>query len=261
MEKIIEFKNLNFGYDSNHTFKDFNMSIEEKDIITLIGPGTSGKTTLLKLLCNKISTDTLYYKGKNTKKIDATKLQTEIVVIFDSPTTESYARDEITKFVRKLHISENEINQRIKKLNKFFPLKSFFDKKIYTLKKEQVELIKILRYLIISPKFLAIDCALGNLSLLDKRLFFEYIKKEEITLLNVTTDLNDGLYGNQIYVLDNFNLILQGPTFSIMKTDTILKRLGFRLPLAVNLSLCLNNYNVLKKVYKDNEKLVNALWK
>lgn len=261
MRKIVEFKNLNFEYDKEHAFKDFNMDINEGDIVTLIGTPASGKTTLLKFLCNKLPNKDLLFKGSNISSYDAKNLQSEIVVIFDEPITETIARDEIKKFVHKIGVKEEEINDRLKEINRYLPLNKLFDRSISSLTLEQKELVKILRYLVISPSFIAIDNSLSNLSTLDKRLFFEYIKKHHITLLNVTTDLNDALFGNKIYVLENFILILEGSTLSVLKMDTLLKRLGFKLPLPVNLSIELNNYDVLKKIYKDNEKLVNALWK
>ena len=62
MEKLIEFKKLYFAYDKDHAFEDFSMDINSKDIVTLIGTPASGKTTLLKLLCNRLPNEGLYYK-------------------------------------------------------------------------------------------------------------------------------------------------------------------------------------------------------
>lgn len=261
MEKLIEFKKLNFAYDADHKFEDFSMEINKGDITTLIGTSASGKTTLLKILCNRLPNEGLYYKGMSISSHNIGELKRNIVVIFDESTTEEYTKDEIKKYIRKLGLSEEEINTRLGELNKFFPLSAIFDKKLSDLQEEQINLIKILKYLVINPEFLAIDTILTRLSILDKRLFFEYIKKYKITLLNVTTDLNEALFGNKMYCLDNFTSILEGSTFSVLKADTVLKRLGFKLPLAVNMSIGLNNYDIIKKYYKDNEKLVNALWK
>ena len=65
MGTIIEFRNTNFGYDNTNAFNDFNMQINDGDIVTLIGPGGSGKTTLLKMLCHKLPNNTCYYKSCN----------------------------------------------------------------------------------------------------------------------------------------------------------------------------------------------------
>ena len=47
---IIEIKNINVSYGSNHVLKDVNLNIENKDFYTFLGPSGCGKTTLLRLV-------------------------------------------------------------------------------------------------------------------------------------------------------------------------------------------------------------------
>lgn len=261
MEKIIEFKNINFAYDSLNAFNDFSMEIMEGDIVTLIGTSGSGKTTLLKMLCHQLPNETVYYKGREMSSYTKEELQKRVVVIFDSPFTASSCLLELKKYISKIGLSLDEIDARIEKLVKFFSMEPYINKEISKLTKEEAYMIKILRYLIINPSFVAIDCILGCVGQANKKRIYDYIKKNKMTLLVVTTDLDDSLYGNKLFVLENFVLILEGNTLSVLKTDTLLKRLGFKLPLAVDLSIELIHYDVLKKVYTDSEKLVGALWK
>ncbi len=260
MEKIIEFKNTNFAYDNTNAFNDFGMEIMAGDIVTLIGPSGSGKTTLLKMLVHKLPNDTVYYKEKKIDTYPTRELQSQIVVVFDTPITLPPLA-ELKKYITKLGLTANEIDSRIDEFVKTFALDSFINKPIHQLSSEETYMIKILRYLIIKPEFLAIDTILPCVGQENAKKIFEYIKKHKITLLNVTNDLDEALYGNKLFVLENFVLILEGSTLSVLKTDTLLKRLGFRLPLVVDLSIELIHYDVLKKIYTDNEKLVNALWK
>lgn len=261
METIIEFRNTNFAYNNTNAFNDFNMEISSGDIVTLIGTSGSGKTTLLKMLCNKLPNGSVYYNGRNIKTYDAKDLQRQIVVIFDAPIMCASMEDEIKRYVRRLHLENEEIEERMEELEKYFDLQTLKDVDTARMSKEDQTLIKILRFLIIKPKFLAIDSILSMISAKNKKKFFDYIKNNKITLLNVTANLDEALYGNKLYVLENFVLILEGSTLSVLKTDTLLKRLGFKLPVPVDLSIELNHYDVLNKIYTSNEKLVNALWK
>lgn len=261
MEKLIEFKGTNFAYNGSNAFNDFNMEIMSGDIVTLIGPTGSGKTTLLKMLVHKLPNDTVYYKGVPIKTCNLDEIRNNVVVIFDSPITSSTVGQELRRYVAKLGISDKEIGERIYELDKAFGINRIESVNPKNLSKEEEYLVKILRYLIIKPRFLAIDNILSNINKSDMTKFFAFVKKHEITVLNVTTDLDEALYGNKLYVLENFVLILEGSTLSVLKTDTLLKRLGFKLPIAVDLSIELNHYDVLKKIYIDKEKLVNALWK
>ena len=261
MEKLIEFRNTNFAYNNTNAFVDFNMEILEEDIVTLVGPTGSGKTTLLKMLCKRLPNDSLYYKGINIKNHDVKELQKEIIVIFDMPITCETVSLELKKYIEKIGLSEGEIDLRINRISKFFEIENLLETKNAELNKSQKNLIKVLRFLIVEPKFLAIDNMLLGLYKSDLERFFDYIKKNKITLLNVTTDLNQAIYGNKLYVLENFVLILEGSTNSVLKTDTLLKRLGFRLPLPVELSIELGHYDLLRKLYTDTEKLVKTIWK
>lgn len=261
MGKIIEFKDTNFGYNSTSSFTDFNMSINEGDIVSLIGPSGSGKTTLLKMLCHQLPNDTCFYKGDSFPTVNIEILKREVVIVFDHPVKYSNIEQEIKRYLVLLGVSSEEINKRYEKVRKMFNLESIEKDDFETLPTTAQYLVKILRYLIINPSFIAIDSIYANLSKTDKTNIIKYVKENKMTLLNVVTDLNDTLYGNKVYVLDNFILILEGTTTSVLKTDTLLKRLGFSLPLPIDLSIELMHYDVLKKIYTDNEKLVGALWK
>jgi len=261
MGKLIEFRNTNFAYNVTHAFKDFNLEIMEEDIVTLVGPGGSGKTTLLKILKKSLPNNSVYYNGVPIATYNTEELKKNLVVIFDYPFEVATVKGELRRFISTLNINTDEIDLRLKELDKYFKIERFLDLDPRTLSNEEQYLIKILRYLIIKPKFIAIDNILSNIQEVYIKKFFDYIKKNKMTLLNVTNDLNLALYGNKLCVLEDFTLILEGNPLSVLKTDTLLKRLGFKLPFAVEMSIELMHYDILNKVYTDKEKLVNNLWK
>lgn len=261
MKKIIEIKDLNFKYNFNKGFDSFSMEINEGNIVSLIGPSGSGKSTLLKVLCNKLPNDTMFYRGENVKTYDICELQKNIVTVFDGKFNCNTVIEELKYYLIKIGFSEFEINEKLNKIVDFFHLNDIINSITSNLSYNKKVLIKILRYLIINPDFIAIDSLFSGLTKKDKNMIIDYIKTNKMTLLNVICDLNDSIYGDKIFVLDNFTIILEGSTLSILKTDTILKRMGFTLPLAVDLSIELNHYEVLNKIYTDKERLIRELWK
>ncbi len=261
MENIIEFRHTNYSYNGTNAFNDFNLAVEAKDLVSIIGPIGSGKTTLLKMLCHKLPNDTCYFEGQCFNLYSAEVLKKSIVVIFDLPFVENTVREELSSKIKTLDFDSSEIDNRCYELIKLFGLEDDENTNLDRISYNRQYLIKILRYLIINPKVLAIDNLLVNLSKKDKDKVIDYIKKHKITLINVTTDLNETLYGSKIFVLENFVMIMEGSTISVLQSDTLLKRLGFKLPLAVSLSIELGNYGILKKIYTSNEKLVKELWK
>ncbi len=53
--KVIEAKNVTFGYGEQTVIRDFSVSIQRGDKVGIIGPNGSGKTTLLRLLLGELS--------------------------------------------------------------------------------------------------------------------------------------------------------------------------------------------------------------
>ncbi len=54
-KKSIEFKNVEFGYESNKIFKGLNIKILKKDFLGIYGPSGSGKTTFLMLITSLLA--------------------------------------------------------------------------------------------------------------------------------------------------------------------------------------------------------------
>ena len=69
-ENIIEIKNINVSYGSNHVLKDINLNIKNKDFYTFLGPSGCGKTTLLRLIAGfeKSQSGELFIGGKEISK-------------------------------------------------------------------------------------------------------------------------------------------------------------------------------------------------
>ncbi|MDO5715279.1 MAG: metal ABC transporter ATP-binding protein [Tissierellia bacterium] len=53
----IDIKNLKFGYTSEDVIKNLDLTVEEGDLITIIGENGSGKSTLLKLMLGELKPD------------------------------------------------------------------------------------------------------------------------------------------------------------------------------------------------------------
>ena len=56
--EAIAIENMRFGYDANPELEDVNLTIDEGDFVSMVGPNGGGKTTLIKLLLGLIRPDT-----------------------------------------------------------------------------------------------------------------------------------------------------------------------------------------------------------
>ena len=101
---------------------------------------------------------------------------------------------------------------------------------------------------------------LYGLKLDEKMKIFKLLKKQNISYINVTSNVEEAIYSDYIFVYDGNKLVLEGNRNEVLKEEKTLKRLGYGLPFVVDLSIQLNYYDIFNKVYYDLDELVRALW-
>lgn len=94
----------------------------------------------------------------------------------------------------------------------------------------------------------------------EKKEIINLLTKQKINFVNVTCDVEESLLSDYIIVYDGEKKVLEGNMESVLRNEKVLKKLGFGVPFVVDLSIQLNYYDVLKKVYFDLDELVGVLW-
>ena len=79
-DKLFEVKNISFSYDDEEIFSDISFSIERGDVLCILGPNGTGKTTLIKCLngLNETSSGEILINGENIKKLSFREISTHI---------------------------------------------------------------------------------------------------------------------------------------------------------------------------------------
>ena len=114
---ILKIENLNFSYSENVIFNDLSFSIEENSINAIIGTNSSGKTTLIKILCgilfsnNNIKLDNIKLNKKNIKEYSK-KIG---VCLFDNFLFDDVI-SELVFSLENLNFSNREIDERLKEV-------------------------------------------------------------------------------------------------------------------------------------------------
>ena len=69
--KLFEVKDISFSYNDDEIFSDISFSIDKGDVLCILGPNGTGKTTLIKCLngLHDISSGEILINGKNIKKL------------------------------------------------------------------------------------------------------------------------------------------------------------------------------------------------
>jgi phosphate transport system ATP-binding protein len=91
-DSVIKTVNLNCSYGETTALKNLNIEIFKNDILGIIGPANSGKTTFLRALNrlnylspNYLQTGDIIFEGKNIRQISDNLLRKKIGIIFALP--------------------------------------------------------------------------------------------------------------------------------------------------------------------------------
>lgn len=242
--------------------KDMEITLELNGTITsVIGPTNSGKTTLAKKICNKVDNSDIFIDDISIKEYDYTFLRNNVVVVLDDNHFRcDYVAEELYYYIDKLGYRVDEISKKIEVLAKYFKITKYLDHRIDMLTLENKMLVKILAYLIINPKIFVVDNLVSYLNKTSKNLLFKYIKENNITFLNITSDTDELLLSDNVVVMNNFKAVICSNVKSVIEGNSILPYMGIKLPFIVDLSQNLILYNVVDKVYSDSRKLVDKIW-
>lgn len=269
MANIVEIKNLNYKYGKTTIFKDFNLSVKEESYISIAGNNTSGKTTLIKLIAgilpSKNSITIGYSYVDNNRIQDHSK---ELGIVLGNNLNSFLFEDVYKEMVfplENLNKEVSEIEKRILEITNLFGISKLLDKKTIDLTNSEKQEILIAIALLHQPRILLLDNAFSMMTrktkVRIKKGLKEYQKKYKLTIILTTTNLEDTLDTDYLYILNEGNIVVEGEPLTVLKEDTILNRLGLSLPFMVDLSLKLQFYELLESIEIDMDRMVNTLWK
>ena len=269
MKNILEIKKLNFKYNNNIIFKDFNLSVKENDFISIAGNNTSGKTTLIKLINGSLPSDKMITIGysyvSNDRVHDHSK---ELGTVYGS-NFNYFLFDDVYKELafplENLSIDPADIEKRIIELSKFFCVNKLLDKKIHDLTKSEKQQLQLVISLLHEPKLLLLDNPFSMMDRITKRNMMkklkEYQASNNLTIILATTNLEETIDSNYLYIINKGGIVIEGKPLNVLKEDTLINRLGLEIPFMVDLSLKFEFYQLLDDIELDIDRMVNTLWK
>ena len=242
-------------------FKKYDMIINLNKSTALIGPENCGKTTVFKLLTNKVKNDSVYLDRKKLNLFKLDFLKKNIMSVFDiEDFYTDYVKDELAYFLKKLKFDNKEISFRISQATHFFHLEDIIDVPIDTLNIEEKSLIKILSFLIVNPLVLGVDNLFGYISISQVLNILNYAKERNITIIYATTDIEKVSCADEIHIINGFKSIKSGNVKQIFK-DKIIRELGLEKPFLNELNEFLQDYDLTKEDFASLNDGVNRLWK
>lgn len=209
MEKIIDLKDITVKYGDNTVLDKLNLSINEKEFITLLGPSGCGKTTTLRCIAGFVDPNEgeIVFEGKVINNIPPHKRK--VNTIFQRYALFSHLNVfENVAFGPEIQkMSKPEIRETVAQMLELVNLKGFEKRSINSLSGGQQQRVAIARALANKPHVLLLDEPLGALDLKLRKDMQKELKSIQkrlgITFIYVTHDQEEALsMSDRVVVMD-----------------------------------------------------------
>lgn len=269
MKYALELDNLTFSYPGKAVLNGLNVKIEEGSFVTFIGNNQSGKTTLIKLICGLLDSQNSIVAGYSYVNNKRVHDNSSVFGVVFSEVEGKFLFDTVYKEMafplENLNLPVKEIEKRIIEIAKEFSIVDMLDKKVEDLTISQKQELLIAISLLHNPKILLLDNPFSMMNKKNKEKVIDIIKnrikKDNLTVILTTMNLEEILVSDYTYVLNNGEILMEGTPLSIVKEERLLNRAGLELPFMIDLSLKLEFYELIDEVITDMDRMVDTLWK
>lgn len=263
MDSIIEISNLKFSYGNNIIFDNLNLAIDRGDFISIVGPNSSGKTTLAKLLFGIIESDKIWIDGR---KLDNNIRKTIGIVLGGTDRNFLFDNvfDDLVFGMENLGYSSDKITESIDYVCELLDIRKLLQKNINDLSGGEKQLVLLANALVLKPSILLLDDALSMLDKNSKKrilnLLLELHDTTDITIVNITNDLEETIFSDKIAIINKGVIVTKGYTNDVLLEEKVIKSNGLDLPFVTDLSINLKYYNLVDELIPTLDEMVVRLW-
>jgi branched-chain amino acid transport system ATP-binding protein len=229
---LLEAKDLNVYYGAIHALQGVSFTVEEGEIVTLIGANSAGKSTTLKTISGLLRprVGDVLLRGESLKTMPAQDIVRRGVIhvpegrkIFAPLTVQENL--EMGAFSRK---DKDEIRQNLERVFKSFPrLKERLSQLGGTLSGGEQQMLAIGRGLMAQPKVLLLDePSMGLAPILVEEIFsiIKEINAQGVAILLVEQNALMALsVANRGYVLETGRIVLEGTGQALLQDPQVMK--------------------------------------
>lgn len=221
---ILNVKNVSHSFNGKYVIKNINFSVDEGQIIAIIGPSGVGKTTLFNILAGLLTPTKgeVFFKNENitgrTAKLSY-MLQKDLLLDFYT------IYDNIALPLVIKGVSKNEIQKKINENIEKFGLTDLVDKYPKQLSGGQRQKASLLRTYMYADKVVLLDEPFSSLDYITKNLMYDWflnLKKElGLTYLLITHDIDEA-----IKLADTIYLLIGNPGKFLKKINILKNKLN-----------------------------------
>lgn len=274
----IKFNDVSYTYDKinyqkKEVLKNINLSFPDGKITGIVGKSGSGKTTMVELIDALLlpSSGNIqvgnFIIGNNQKIKNINDLRFQVGLVFQFPEDQifnSTVREELEMGLKFYHYKMDQLEKRILDALKMVGLdSSYLEKNPLELSHGEKRKIAIASILMINPSILILDEPTIGLDVESKHSLVKLLRvlknRFHKTIIIVSHDTDFLLpIVDQVVVLHNKKVVLEGDKYSVFKQVKKLKQYGVKVPQIIEFSDKVLTKKGIKIGYRDE---INDLMK
>ncbi len=214
-ESLIRLENVVKEFGGKRILNSINLTVRDKEFLTLLGPSGCGKTTTLRIIGGFETPDegVVYFDDQNYNRVPAYRRRVNTIFQKYALFTHLNVFENIAFGLRIKKVPEHEIKKRVSQMLDLVNLSGYEQRTVTRLSGGEQQRVAIARAVINHPQVLLLDEPLGALDLkLRKEMQVELkaIQKQlGITFIYVTHDQEEALTMSDKIVVMNKGDILQ----------------------------------------------------
>lgn len=261
----VSFKNVSFKYDDDSiVLKDFNLAINDGEMVAILGHNGSGKSTIAKIIMGllEINSGEIYINDKLLNLDTIEECRNHMSIIFQNPDNQFVGvtvNDDIAFGLENKCVSREEMINRINKYLKLVSMECFGDRSPEELSGGQKQRVAIAGALAMETELMIFD---ESTSMLDPKgtkevnQMIKQIKNEQNkTIIVITHNLEEASYADRVIVLNGGQIVADGTPKEVFKQEKVLEESGLKTMESVSII-----HNLKNKQFKNKKEIEEALW-
>ena len=259
----IEFKDVTFKYEDDcDLLSNISFVINSDQMTSIIGPNGSGKSTITKLIMGILTpiSGEIYINDELLTQDNLNSFRSDMGIIFQNPDSQFVGltvKDDIAFGLENKCIERKEMLELINKYADIVHMSDYLDSNPENLSGGQKQRVAIAGVLAMETEMIIFDEATSMLDPIgvdEINKTLKMLKKQASkTIISITHNIEEILYSDNVLVINNGRIVVQGKPIDILSNVQILKNAGLDTIETVKL------INQLKD--SKYEKVVEELWK
>ena len=267
--EAIEVSHLTFSYDGkNDILKDVSFSIPKGSYTTIIGHNGSGKSTMAKLIIGLLEAKKgkIQILGQELNEESVYELRSHVGIVFQNPDNQfigSTVADDIAFGLENHCVEQEKMQGIIEDVASRVGMTDFLSAEPTKLSGGQKQRVAIAGILAIEPDIIIFDESTSMLDPQGKASINAQIRKlheeKNITILSITHDMEEVAQSENVIVLENGEIAMQGTPMDIFKQEDKLAKMQLDIPFALKISKELKKRGIFKENVCRLDEVVEKL--